>query len=261
MREDSFFRTEGVSFFYTHQSASVQALRSISLSVRKNEFIVILGPSGCGKTTLLKVLAGLVYPTSGSVSFNGLPVLSPSKQIGIIFQQNTLFPWLTVGKNILFALKVLGKSKPEEKTLMEGLITLVGLQGFEESLPANLSGGMRQRASLARSLATEPEILLLDEPFGSLDAISRLTMHDVLLDIWKKLRMTIIFVTHDVDEAVNLADRIFILTHRPGSIAEEIPVPLQRPRIRGGIVCKGFEDLRNDVVSKARELYLQENHK
>jgi NitT/TauT family transport system ATP-binding protein len=179
--------------------------------------------------------------------------------IGIIFQQSTLFPWLTVRGNIEFALKVRGLDRGRRSEIADQLIRLVNLDSFSSVRPSGLSGGMAQRASLARALATEPEVLLLDEPFSSLDAVSRLKMHEVLLRVWERLRMSIVFVTHDVDEAVALGDRIVIMTRRPGRIAAEVNVNLPRPRVQGGIRCAGFEDIRNHIASLAQDLYAQES--
>lgn len=248
---------QDVSVSYDDEEQETEALGPISLRLGCGERLCILGPSGCGKTTLLRVLAGLILPSNGKVLLEGEPVTMPSARVGIIFQHSTLFPWLTTRGNIEFALKSKNLSRGQRREAADQFIHMVGLESFADVRPKGLSGGMMQRVSLARALATEPQFLLLDEPFGSLDAISKTYMHGVLLNIWERLGMGILFVTHDIDEAVAIGDRIVIMTRRPGQMASEVLVELPRPRVENGIRCVGFEEKRNDVARLASDLYIQ----
>ena len=211
-------------------NGSREALENINLEVKPREFLCIVGPSGCGKTTLLRMIAGLDYPTSGEILLDGTPVRGPSPDRGMVFQEFSLFPWRTVLKNVEFGLKIQGKR--DTKRIAERYIELVGLTGFEHSFPFQLSGGMKQRVAIARALATEPAILLMDEPFGSVDAQTRNLLQEELLEIWKRTKKTILFVTHSVDEAVYLADRVVVMSSRPGRIVEVLSVDIERPRKR-----------------------------
>ncbi len=212
------------------ENGSREALENINLEVKPSEFLCIVGPSGCGKTTLLRMIAGLDYPTSGEIILDGTPVQGPSPDRGMVFQEFSLFPWRTVLKNVEFGLRIQGKR--DIKRTAERYIELVGLKGFEHSFPFQLSGGMKQRVAIARALATEPAILLMDEPFGSVDAQTRNVLQEELLEIWKRTRKTILFVTHSVDEAVYLADRVVVMSLRPGRILEVLSVDIERPRKR-----------------------------
>lgn len=249
-----------VSIAFGPNGTRVQVLSRVNLEVRKGEFVCMVGPSGCGKTTLLKLGAGILKPQEGTVSVNGQPIESPSRQVGLIFQQHTLFPWLSTERSIEFALRGTNAEmrRQERRLRAHELIDAVGLAGFERARPAALSGGMIQRASLARALAAEPEALLLDEPFGALDMVSKMEMHEVLLEVWERYGMSILFVTHDVDEAVTLADRVAVMTKRPGTILEEFTLTLERPRIRKGIRTEGFEEIRNGVVRSASAVLFDE---
>ena len=200
-----------------------RALEETSLEVQDNDFICILGPSGCGKSTLLRVVAGLETPSTGRVRLDGQPVTRPGPDRGMVFQSYTLFPWLTVRENVLF-----GSNSTAEKA--EKLIAQVGLRGFENHYPKMLSGGMQQRTALARALANDPKILLLDEPFGALDNQTRALMQELLLGIWEADRKTVLFVTHDIDEAIFMANRVAVMSARPGRIKTEISIGLQHPR-------------------------------
>jgi NitT/TauT family transport system ATP-binding protein len=215
---------------YDAENGSREALENINLEVKPREFLCIVGPSGCGKTTLLRMIAGLDYPTSGEIILDGTPVEGPSPDRGMVFQEFSLFPWRTVLKNVEFGLRIQGKR--DIKRTAEHYIELVGLTGFEHSYPFQLSGGMKQRVAIARALATEPAILLMDEPFGSVDAQTRNVLQEELLEIWKRTKKTILFVTHSVDEAVYLADRVVVISSRPGRILEILPVDIERPRKR-----------------------------
>ena len=222
----------GLSKVFASGKRRVVALAGLDLEVADGEFVCLLGPSGCGKTTVLRIIAGLEPATEGEVLVHGKKVESAGPERGMVFQEFALFPWRTVRRNIEFGLEIRGVSEKRGTTLSSGLIDLVGLKGFEDAHPDELSGGMRQRVGIARALANEPTVLLMDEPFGSLDAQTRNLMQKELLRIWSATRKTILFVTHSVDEAVFLADRIVVMTARPGKVREIIPVSLPRPRDR-----------------------------
>ncbi len=210
----------------------IQALSGITLTVKDKEFLSILGPSGCGKTTLLRIIGGLDSASSGSITLNGASINRRSSRMAMIFQEYSLYPWRTVLENVTFGLEIQKmETRPARDVGMEYL-NLVGLAEFAERYPYELSGGMRQRVAVARAMAIDPEILLMDEPFGALDAQTRNLLQMELLDIWHKTKKTIIFVTHSVDEAVYLADRLVVLTSRPGRVCEIIPIDLDRPRDR-----------------------------
>jgi NitT/TauT family transport system ATP-binding protein len=220
----------GISMLYTRRGRRFEALRNVSLRVDPGQFISIVGASGCGKTTLLRIVDGLVAPTRGEVRVDGRAVTTPGPDRGFVFQQDALFPWRTVLDNVIFGLEVQGKSKREARERADGLIRLVGLAGFEQHFPHELSGGMRQRANLARALTIDPDILLMDEPFAALDAQTREIMQAELLRIWRSNRKTVLFVTHQIDEAVYLADRVVVMTSRPGQIKAVLEVDIPRPR-------------------------------
>lgn len=228
----AYLTAEAISVTYPN---GVEALRRFTLEVKRGEFVAVVGPSGCGKSTLLRALAGLIAPSAGEVRLDGQPVTRPSHQVGMLFQEPALLPWRTVEKNISLPFE-LGNTKQtvvDPATLqarIASLIELVGLNGFERAYPRELSGGMAQRAALARALVTEPPILLLDEPFGALDALTRETLTAALEDIWRASGTTGVLVTHSIPEAVFLADRIIVSTPRPGRVAGVINVPLPRPR-------------------------------
>jgi NitT/TauT family transport system ATP-binding protein len=228
---------------YDTANGPCEALETISLEVKPGEFLCIVGPSGCGKTTLLRMIAGLDCPTSGEIILDGTPVGGPSPDRGMVFQEFSLFPWRTVLKNVEFGLKIQGK-RDVQKAAMH-YVELVGLMGFEDSLPFQLSGGMKQRVAIARALATEPAILLMDEPFGSVDAQTRNLLQEELLEIWKRTKKTILFVTHSVDEALYLADRVVVMSSRPGRILEVLPVDVERPRKRTSLQ---MNNLREQVL-------------
>lgn len=211
------------------------ALSNINLDVDKGEFIAIVGPSGCGKSTLLDILAGLTKQTSGEIFIDGKLITGPALDRGIVLQGYALFPWRTVKQNVEFGLEVKKITKEERQKISEHFIRFVGLEGFEDRYPVELSGGMKQRVAIARALAYDPEVLLMDEPFAAVDAQTRETMQDELLRIWDNTKKTIIFITHSIDEAVYLADRVVVLTGNPGTIKEIIPVKLPRPRYKGDI--------------------------
>ncbi|WP_342563118.1 ABC transporter ATP-binding protein [Paenibacillus sp. FSL R7-0345] len=231
----------------------VKALHEVNLDVQQGEFVTVIGPSGCGKSTLLRIVAGLDTGYTGSVTLEGERIGGPGIDKGFIFQEHRLFPWLTVEKNIASDLPL---SRPDVRQKVDELIELVKLNGFEKAYPRELSGGMAQRVAIARALLRNPKILLLDEPFGALDAFTRAHMQTVLLDIWRKNRTTMIFVTHDIDEAVYLGGRVVILEPRPGKIRKIVPIDLPYPRKK---TTTSFQELRLRVLNyfeKVEELEL-----
>jgi NitT/TauT family transport system ATP-binding protein len=210
--------------------AQLLALSGLSLTVAEGEFLAIVGPSGCGKSTLLRLLSGLLRPMSGEVRFRGQPLTTPRRDIGFVFQRANLMPWRTALGNIILALEIGRVPQAEMAARAHALITLVGLEGFADAYPRQLSGGMQQRVALARALIHEPSVLLLDEPFGALDALTRERMNAELLRIWSLRRPTVVMVTHNITEAVFLADRVLVMAPRPGRVRAEFPIPLPRPR-------------------------------
>jgi NitT/TauT family transport system ATP-binding protein len=219
-----------VSTVFSDQNGGLRALEDVSFTVSPQEFVCVLGPSGCGKTTLLRALAGLLRPTEGQIIYQGRPLDGPHADVGLVFQKANLMPWRNVLDNIRLPLEVRGVPMSVALEKARRSVELVGLQGFEASLPRQLSGGMAQRVALARALVQDPELLLLDEPFGSLDALTRERMGDELLDIWQHRRKTVVMVTHSISEALLLADRVLVLTARPGRLCLDLPVDLPRPR-------------------------------
>jgi|SRR5215471_8701312 len=248
------------SFIGAHGNR-VDALSNVSFEVEDafsqdgrdiGEFRVLLGPSGCGKSTLLRMIAGLDRPDSGRVLVNGKPVDGPARDRGMVFQKYTSFPWLTVGDNIAYGPKINGVPVAEREEIVHHLVEAIGLSGFEKSYPDTLSGGMQQRVAIARTLANRPQVILMDEPFGALDAQTRSDMQQLLLKVWDETASTILFVTHDVDEAIYLADRIFILCARPGTIVEDMPVPFGRPRDPAVRQTAEFHEMQQHVLACLR---------
>ncbi|HHE72303.1 MAG TPA: ABC transporter ATP-binding protein [Chloroflexi bacterium] len=226
----SFLRYEGISARYISHLGQLEALEQVSLDVARGEFVCLIGPSGCGKSTLLRITAGLLRPTQGQVLLAGQPQIAPNRRVGFVFQDPTLLPWRTVWRNVSLPLEILGLSPEEIHRRTRELLELVDLVDFAHEFPANLSGGMAQRAALARALAQQPELLLLDEPFASLDALTRERMAEEFLRIWERDHRTVLMVTHNVEEAALLADRVVVLSPRPGRITEIVQVPIARPR-------------------------------
>jgi NitT/TauT family transport system ATP-binding protein len=211
------------------------ALYNISLSIRKNEFVSLLGPSGCGKTTLIRIVAGLLSADRGEVIVNGLEVTVPGRERCMVFQQFGLLPWRTVMSNVEFGLEIEGTPKEERRRIAEKYLELVGLKGFENYYPHQISGGMQQRVGIARALSKQPDILLMDEPFGAVDAQTREQLQEELLKIWGQTDTTVVFVTHSIDEAIYLSDRVVVMQARPGRIKDEVAVDLPRPRWEGDV--------------------------
>ena len=227
----SVIQVENVSkTFQTSDEDKIAALENISLEIHPGEFVTVVGPSGCGKSTLIKLIAGLVGLSAGRIICQGEEVRGLNTKVGYVPQESKLFPWLTVEENVAFGLDSKGYSKEERTERVRHYIQLAGLAGFEKRYPSQLSGGMAKRASIVRALAYDPTVILMDEPFGPLDAQTRMILQDELLKIWEQKRQTIIFVTHDLVEAVALADRVVVLTHRPGKIRDVITVAMRRPR-------------------------------
>jgi NitT/TauT family transport system ATP-binding protein len=232
------------------RGTSLVTLDHVSLSLEKQELLCLLGPSGCGKSTLLNMIAGFEKPTSGTVRIGGRAVDAPGSDRGMVFQQATLMPWLPVWENVAFYHKLQGRSKKDRRALAQPYIDLVGLTGFEDHYPAELSGGMSQRVGIARALLLDPGVILMDEPFAALDAQTKSEIQEELVTIWQKSRSTIVFVTHSVDEALLLGTQVAVMTHRPGRIRELIPVDLPRPR---DITSPRFNDLKRHVLALIRE--------
>jgi NitT/TauT family transport system ATP-binding protein len=245
---------KSVSKLFNADGKQMEALHDINLNIGENEFVCFIGPSGCGKTTLLRIIAGLEEPSSGEIRLEGLPIKGPGPEMGMVFQEYSLFPWRTVLDNVAFGLELKSIPKDERYSKAKQYLKMVGLERFEKRYPHELSGGMKQRVAIARALVNEPKALLMDEPFGALDAQTRNTMQSELLRIWEEERKTVIFVTHSVDEAIYLADRIVIMSARPGKIKDVIRIDLSRPRsrtspevnvIRDRILC----DLRSEILA------------
>ncbi|MEV7019738.1 ABC transporter ATP-binding protein [Streptomyces sp. NPDC093991] len=225
------------------------ALDRVGLDIADGEFVTVVGPSGCGKSTLLNIAAGLQEATAGEVTVDGVPVRGPAPERGVIFQQYALFPWMTVAANVEYGLKVRGVGRAERRRRAREVIDLVGLTDFADALPKTLSGGMKQRCAIARAYAVGPKILLMDEPFGALDSLTRVRMQESLLDTWSRDRRTVLFITHDVDEAVYLGNRVVVMAARPGRVHRIIPVGLPYPRTEEQRLSPEFAELRARVWS------------
>ena len=265
--------------YKVEKGANVNALNGVTLDIEKNEFVCVVGPSGCGKTTLLNIIAGLETFDSGTVTMHGQPIVGPAPERGVIFQQYALFPWMTVRKNIEYGLKFIPKQVQVEQTdasgkkntvtvmqkftaeekrkLSDHYIKMVNLTGFENSYPKALSGGMKQRVAIARGYALNPEVLLMDEPFGALDAQTRAQLQEDLLKTWEKEKKTVFFITHDVDEAVLLASKVVIMSARPGQIKEIVNIDLPYPRTQATKLEEGFMRYKNYVWDTVYKMYLE----
>ncbi|OLC13248.1 MAG: sulfonate ABC transporter ATP-binding protein [Candidatus Rokubacteria bacterium 13_1_40CM_69_27] len=238
---------------FVKRGRRLEALQAIDLAIEPNEFAAILGPSGCGKSTLLNMLAGFDRPTRGQVLVHGEPVEGPDPRRGVVFQEPALFPWFTVLDNITFGPKTRGLRSGAYQPQVDALLEQVGLRGFESHYPAELSGGMKQRVGLARVLIMEPQVLLMDEPFGSLDAQTRSLMQELLLSVWERHHQTVLFITHDIEEALLLADSVSVMTARPGRIKKRLAVELPRPRALEITTSPLFNALKREVLTLIRE--------
>ncbi|MEM4303812.1 MAG: ABC transporter ATP-binding protein [Candidatus Caldarchaeum sp.] len=240
-------------FFKTLGGAEVVALKDVSFDVEAGEFVAIVGPSGCGKSTLLRIIAGLTPASEGEILIEGKPVNGPAKGVGMVFQTPVLMPWKRVAENILFPLHIMGKKNEINESNLSQLLKLLGLEGFENAYPFELSGGMQSRVAIGRALITNPKLLLMDEPFGALDALTRERMGLELLRIWGEYRNTVIFVTHDVAEAVFLADKVVVMTPRPGTVKNVLKIDLDRPR---DLVVKSSSEFAEYALKVRKELGL-----
>jgi ABC-type nitrate/sulfonate/bicarbonate transport system ATPase subunit len=232
--------------------AGVRALDDVNFSVGEGEFVALLGPSGCGKSTLLNLVAGFEDLTEGTMTFDDRPVIRPGPDRGVVFQEASLLPWLSVWDNVVFGPRVQKIAKTDYEPRAREMLRIVGLENFHAALPVQLSGGMRQRVGIARVLVMEPRALLMDEPFGALDAQTRLSMQQLLLDVWQKLKTTVLFVTHDIDEAILLADRVCVMTARPGRITRDIPITLRRPRSIDDLTSADFTQFKAMIMAEMR---------
>jgi NitT/TauT family transport system ATP-binding protein len=219
-----------VSVRFGSNGQMTEAASRVSLDVKPGEFVSIIGPSGCGKSTLLNIVAGFIRPSDGEALLDGKAIGGPGADRGVVFQQYSLFPWMTVRKNVEFGLKMQGLGRNQRESAARSLLGMTGLLSFENHYPDQLSGGMKQRVGIVRALATSPQVMLMDEPFGALDSQTRAVMQEILTNMWQRLRISVLFITHDIDEAVFLSDRIYVMTARPGRVKSEIVVPLPRPR-------------------------------
>jgi NitT/TauT family transport system ATP-binding protein len=230
----------------------VQALDKVELDVKPGEFIALLGPSGCGKSTLLNLVAGFEKASAGSLTVDGKAVDKPGPDRGVVFQEAALFPWLSVWENVIFGPKTQGLPASSYEARAHEMLQIVGLSDFKNHLPVQLSGGMRQRVGIARILTMGSKVLLMDEPFGALDAQTRLSMQELLLTVWQQLRPTIVFVTHDIDEALFLADTVYVMSARPGRIQARITVPLSRPRTIEDTTSENFNAMKREILKQIR---------
>jgi NitT/TauT family transport system ATP-binding protein len=219
-----------VSISFKARKAVIEAVKGVSLHVQPGEFVSLIGPSGCGKSTLMNAVAGFTEADTGTLLLDGAPIRGPGSDRGVVFQQYSLFPWMTVRKNVEFGLKMKGVTQSQRETQARTLLGLTGLLAFENHYPAQLSGGMKQRVGIVRALATSPQVLLMDEPFGALDSQTRSVMQEILTNMWQRLRLSVLFITHDIEEAIFLSDRIYVMTARPGRVKAELKVNLPRPR-------------------------------
>lgn len=241
-------QVRGLSKIYEDNGREVVALKDVNLEVKESEFVMIVGPSGCGKTSLINIIGGLDEASSGEVLLDRKAVNGPEADRGMVFQGYSLFPWLTVQKNVEFGLKMKKIPAAERAEHARKYISLVGLEGFEDALPRQLSGGMKQRVAIARTLANEPEVLLMDEPFGALDAQTRVVMQELLADISRRTGTTILFITHDIDEAVLLGDRIYVMSRRPGTVRDAITVDIPGERNHNSLVLPEFLETKKKIM-------------
>ena len=241
---------------FNGRNGEMVALNGVDMDIHENEFICVVGPSGCGKSTLLNIIGGLETPTEGKVLVDGAEVTGPGPDRGIVFQQYALFPWLTVEKNVQFGLKLQGKSKEEAEELAHKYLKMVDREGFAKAYPKELSGGMKQRVAIARAYAVNPKVLLMDEPFGALDAQTRTQLQQELLNTWEKEQKTCFFITHDVEEAIILAQRVVIMCARPGRVKEIVDIDIPYPRDQETKMSPRFLELKNHIWSQVYQEYL-----
>lgn len=239
-----------ISKIYEDDIKTVEAIKNIKLKIKEREFVVFVGSSGCGKTTLLKCVAGIIKPTKGEIVIDEQTITKPNKNIGMIFQEFSLFPWLTVRKNIEFGLKIGNIPLKERTKIVKHYLNITGLREFADAYPKSLSGGMKQRVAIARTLANNPKVILMDEPFGSLDSQTRSKMQEFLTKLWEDNRKTILFVTHDVEEAIFLADTVYLLSQRPAKIKQVFKVPFNRPRLHELKYSQEFFELEKEISKK-----------
>jgi NitT/TauT family transport system ATP-binding protein len=247
-------RIEGLDKTFHGKTAAqaVPAVQGIDLHIHSGEFVALLGPSGCGKSTLLNLVAGFEQPSAGRLLVDGAPVTRPGPARGVVFQEAALLPWLDVWENVVFGPKVQGLRPADYEPRAEEMLRIVGLADFKKHLPVQLSGGMRQRVGIARVLTLGSRVLLMDEPFGALDAQTRMTMQELLLQVWQQLKPTVVFVTHDIDEALFLSDKVYVMTARPGRIQSAIPVPIPRPRAIDVTTTDAFNAMKRDILHLMR---------
>lgn len=248
---------QGIEKKYNTRKGEVVALNGVNLDIKENEFICVIGPSGCGKSTLLNIIAGLLEPTAGQILVDGKPIQGTGTDRGVVFQQYALFPWLTVKKNVEFGLKLKGLSKDECDSIAMKYLKMVELEKFADSYPKELSGGMKQRVAIARAYAMNPEVLLMDEPFGALDAQTRTQLQTELLKAWQEENKTCFFVTHDIEEAIVLATRVVIMSARPGRIKEVVDIDIPYPRDQETKMSERFIELKNHIWGQVYQEYLE----
>lgn len=242
-----------INISFKARSGTVEAVKSVSLHVQPGEFVSLIGPSGCGKSSLMNAVAGFTKVNGGSLLVDGKRISGPGSDRGVVFQQYSLFPWMTVRKNVEFGLKMKGVSQTQRQTQARTLLGLAGLLAFEDHYPSQLSGGMKQRVGIVRALATSPQVLLMDEPFGALDSQTRSVMQEILTNMWQRLRLSVLFITHDIEESIFLSDRIYVMTARPGRVKAEIAVPLPRPRKPEMMETPEFVALVREIKQLIRE--------
>ena len=242
-----------VSVRFGRNGHSTEAVSGISLEVTPGDFVTVIGPSGCGKSTLLNIVAGFMKPTEGQALLDGAPISGPGADRGVVFQQYSLFPWMTVRKNVEFGLKMQGLGQHQRETAARSLLGMTGLLPFENHYPEQLSGGMKQRVGIVRALATSPQVMLMDEPFGALDSQTRTVMQEILTNMWQQLQLSVLFITHDIEEAIFLSEKVYVMTARPGRIKAEIPIPLPRPRTPEMMASPTFHALVRQVKALIRD--------
>ena len=250
-------KTVNLQKIFKTEEVQTWALNNVNIEVKEGEFVAVMGPSGCGKSTLLNIIAGLDTPTSGAVYIDGKKIEGTGTERGVVFQQYALFPWLTVLKNVMFGLKLQGKSDAEAKEIAMKYIKMVQLEDFVNHYPKELSGGMKQRVAIARAYAVKPEVLLMDEPFGALDAQTRTQLQTELLKTWESERKTCFFITHDVDEAIILAQKVIVMSARPGRIKEIVDIDIPYPRDQETKMSPRFMELKNHIWSQVYQEYLE----